>query len=130
MSSPGKVSSSMNSALGPLASKLFDRVGDVSFAHVSFNSPLAFFTGHVAAPVVFAVAPLHHFVHVRVVASATAHQIAAVAAVGGFVALPGIKEMGELVQIITKPVEKRSDRLCLQLWLGLCGCARTDLQQG
>ena len=64
-----------------------------SFAHISLDSPLTLFTGHVAAPVVLAVASLHHFVHVGVVASATAHQVAAVAPVGGLVALPGRKKM-------------------------------------
>lgn len=63
----------------------------ISLAHVSLDSPLALFTGHVAAPVVLAVAPLHHFVHVGVVASAAAHQVTAVAPVGGLVALPARK---------------------------------------
>lgn len=64
----------------------------LSFADVSLDSPLTLFTGDIAAPVVFAVAPLHHFVHVGVVASAAAHQVTAVAAIGGLVALPGGKE--------------------------------------
>lgn len=66
--------------------------GGLSFAHISLDSPLALFTGHVAAPVVLAVASLHHFVHVGVVASAAAHQVTAVAPVGGLVALPGRKK--------------------------------------
>lgn len=66
--------------------------GGFSFAHVSLDSPLALFTGHVAAPVVLAVASLHHFVHVGVVASAAAHQVAAVAPVGGLIALPARKK--------------------------------------
>lgn len=59
-----------------------------SLAHVSLDSPLALFAGDVAAPVVLAVAALHHFVHVGVVAAAAAHKVTAVAAVGGLVALP------------------------------------------
>lgn len=67
--------------------------GEFSFAHVSLDSPLALFTGYVAAPVIFAVATLHHFVHVGVVASATAHQVAAVTPIGGLVALSGRRKM-------------------------------------
>lgn len=66
--------------------------GEFSFAHVSLDSPFTLFTGHVAAPVVLAVASLHHFVHVGVVASAAAHQVAAVTPIGGLVALPGRKK--------------------------------------
>lgn len=67
--------------------------GGFSLAHVSLDSPLALFAGHVAAPVIFAVATLHHFVHVGVVASATAHQVAAVAPIGSLVALSARRKM-------------------------------------
>lgn len=67
--------------------------GEFSFAHISLDSPLALFTGYVAAPVIFAVATLHHFVHVGVVASATAHQVAAVTPIGSLVALSGRRKM-------------------------------------
>lgn len=62
-----------------------------SLAHVSLDRLLAFFAGDITAPVVLAVTPLHHFIHVRVVATPAAHEVTAVAAVGGFVALPGRK---------------------------------------
>lgn len=60
-----------------------------SFADVSLHDPLTLLAGDVAAPVVLAVAALHQLLRVRVVASAAAHQVTAVAAQGGFVALPG-----------------------------------------
>lgn len=59
-----------------------------SFAHVFLHSPLALLARDVAAPVVFAVAALHHSLWIRVVASATAHQITAVTAAWGLIALP------------------------------------------
>lgn len=62
--------------------------GTDSFADVSLHDPLALLAGDVAAPVVLAVAALHQLLHVRVVATAAAHQVAAVTADRGFVALP------------------------------------------
>lgn len=64
-----------------------------SFADVSLHDPLALLAGDVAAPVVLAVAALHQLLRVRVVATAAAHQVAAVTAQGGFVALPGRENM-------------------------------------
>lgn len=61
-----------------------------SFADVSLHDPLTLLAGHVAAPVVLAVAALHYLLRVWVVATAAAHQVTAVAAHGSFVALPGI----------------------------------------
>ena len=59
-----------------------------SFADVFLHDPLALLAGYVAAPVVLAVAALHQLLHVRVVATAAAHQVTVVAAQGGFIALP------------------------------------------
>lgn len=61
-----------------------------SFADVSLHDPLALLAGDVAAPVVLAVAALHQLLCVRVVATAAAHQVTAVTAQGGFVALSEI----------------------------------------
>lgn len=61
-----------------------------SFADVFLHDPLTLLAGDVAAPVVLAVAALHLLLRVRVVATAAAHQVAAVTAEGGFVALPEI----------------------------------------
>lgn len=61
-----------------------------SFADVFLHDPLTLLAGDVAAPVVLAVAALHQLLRVRVVATAAAHQVAAVTAEGGFVALPEI----------------------------------------
>lgn len=62
--------------------------GTDSFADVSLHDPLTLLAGYVAAPVVLAVAALHQLLRVRVVATAAAHQVTAVTAGGGFVALP------------------------------------------
>ena len=64
--------------------------GTESLADVSLHDPLALLAGHVAAPVVLAVAALHQLLAVRVVATAAAHQVTAVTAEGRFVALPEI----------------------------------------
>lgn len=61
----------------------------VSLADVALHCALAPAAGDVAAPVVLAVTSLHHSVRVGVVATPTAHEVAAVTAVGGLVALPG-----------------------------------------
>lgn len=50
-----------------------------SFTHVSLHSPLTLLAGDIAAPVVLAVAALYHLLTVGVIASAAAHQVAAVA---------------------------------------------------
>lgn len=63
------------------------RTRRVSLADVSLHSPLALLAGDVAAPVVLAVTTLHQLLRVGVVATATAHQVTAVAATGRFVAL-------------------------------------------
>ena len=62
--------------------------GRDSFADISLHNPLALLAGDVAAPVVLAVAALHQLLCVGVVATAAAHQVAAVAARRGLVALP------------------------------------------
>lgn len=96
--SPRESSSFMGCPLGAvLLSEIPDKArawggSGRSFANISLHSPLAFFAGHVATPVVFAMAPLHDFVHVRVVPTTAAHQVAAVTAIGGFIALSGNKE--------------------------------------
>lgn len=64
------------------------RRGQASFAHIALHSTLTAATRHVAAPVVLAVAPLNHAIRVGVVAAPTAHEIAAVTAIRGLVALP------------------------------------------
>lgn len=74
-----------------------------SLADVSLHNTLALLAGDVAAPVVLAVAALHQLLRVRVVAAAAAHQVAAVAAEGGFVTLPE-SSIGR---------ESRSDIFCL-----------------
>lgn len=51
-----------------------------SFADVSLHVTLAHLAGYVAAPVVLAVAALHQLLRVCVVATAAAHQVAAVTA--------------------------------------------------
>lgn len=61
-----------------------------SFADVSLDDPLALLASDVAAPVVLAVAALHQLLRVWVVAAAAAHQVTAVAAGRGLVALPGV----------------------------------------
>lgn len=66
------------------------RTGADSFADVSLHDPLALLASDIAAPVVLAVAALHQLLGVRVVATAAAHQVAAVTAQGGLVALPEI----------------------------------------
>lgn len=60
-----------------------------SLADVALHCAFTPAAGDVAAPVVLAMTPLHHAVRVGVVAAPTAHEVAAVTAVGGFVALPG-----------------------------------------
>lgn len=67
----------------------------MSLADVSLDGVCALLTGDVAAPVVLAVAALHHFLCVRVVASSAAHQIAAVAPARRLVALPVIRSRNE-----------------------------------
>jgi hypothetical protein len=61
----------------------------VSLADVALHRALTPAAGDVAAPVVLAVTSLHHSVRVGVVAAPTAHEVAAVTAVGSLVALPG-----------------------------------------
>lgn len=60
-----------------------------SLAHVALHRALTPAAGDIAAPVVPAVTPLHHPVRVGIVAAPTAHEVAAVTATGGLVALPG-----------------------------------------
>lgn len=60
-----------------------------SLADVALHGAFTPAAGDVAAPVVLAVTPLHHAVRIGVIAAPTAHEVAAVTAVGGFVALPG-----------------------------------------
>lgn len=73
-----------------------------SFADIFLHDPLALLAGYVAAPVVLAVAALHQLLHVRVVATAAAHQVTVVAAQGGFIALPESrpKKKKEIKQVI------------------------------
>lgn len=68
-----------------------------SFADVSLHNPLTLLTRDIAAPVVLAVAAFHQLLCVGVVASPTAHQVAAVAADGRLVALPGMDRESERV---------------------------------
>lgn len=63
-----------------------------SFADVSLDDPLTLLASYVAAPVVLAVAALHQLLWIRVVATAAAHQITAVTANWGFVALPRVSK--------------------------------------
>lgn len=71
---------------------LYDLVrSSLLLAHVSLHGPLTLLAGDVAAPVVLALAALHNLLCVSVIASATAHEITAVTAIGGLVALPGCK---------------------------------------
>lgn len=104
----------------------------LSFADVSLDSPLTLFTGDIAAPVVFAVAPLHHFVHVGVVASAAAHQVTAVAAIGGLVALPVLGPVRPHFLILHAEIRRalQVNQLCLLnrpdiniLWHEVFACA-------
>lgn len=60
-----------------------------SFADISLHHPFTLLASDIAAPVVFAVASLCHFLCVRVVAAIAAHHVAAVTASGCFVALSG-----------------------------------------
>lgn len=60
-----------------------------SLADVALHGALTPTAGDVAAPMVLAVAALDHAVCVGVVAASTAHEVAAVAAMRGLVALPG-----------------------------------------
>lgn len=60
-----------------------------SLADIALHHALTPAAGDIAAPVVLAVTSLHHSVRVGVVAAPTAHEVAAVTAVGGLVALPG-----------------------------------------
>lgn len=59
------------------------------FTHVSLQRPFALPAGDIATPVIPAVTPLHRLLHVRIISSAAAHQMAAVTAVRCLVALPG-----------------------------------------
>lgn len=63
-----------------------------SLADVALHGALTPAAGDVATPVVLAVAPLYHTVCVGVVATSTAHEVAAVTAMGCLVALPGGRE--------------------------------------
>lgn len=63
--------------------------GIVSLADIALHRALTPAAGDVTAPVVLAVTSLHHSVRVGVVAAPTAHEVAAVTAIGGLVALPG-----------------------------------------
>lgn len=63
--------------------------GRPSLADVALHRALAAAARDVAAPVILAVAALDHAVRVGVVASAAAHEVTAVTAVGRLVALPG-----------------------------------------
>lgn len=63
-----------------------------SFADISLDDPLTLLASYVAAPVVLAVAALHQLLRIWVVATAAAHQITAVAANWGFVALPRVSK--------------------------------------
>lgn len=63
------------------------------FTDISLHLPPTLLAHHVAAPVILAVASLHHLLRVGVVAAATAHQVATVAAHGGLVALPVKRRM-------------------------------------
>lgn len=63
------------------------------FTDVSLHLPPTLLAHHIAAPVVLAVTSLHHLLRVGVVATAAAHQVAAVAAHGGLVALPVKRRM-------------------------------------
>jgi hypothetical protein len=60
-----------------------------SLADIALHRALTPAAGDIAAPVVLAVAPLDHAVCVGVVTTPTAHEVAAVTAVGCLVALPG-----------------------------------------
>lgn len=66
------------------------RGGRGSLADVALHGALAPAAGDVAAPVVFAVAPLDHAVCVGVVTASAAHEVAAVTAMGRLVALPAM----------------------------------------
>lgn len=68
-----------------------------SLADIALHRALTPAAGDVAAPVVLAVTSLHHSVRVGVVAAPTAHEVAAVTAVGGLVALPGGGTRGQWV---------------------------------
>lgn len=77
-----------------------------SFADVSLHNPLTLFTCDIAAPVVLAVAAFHQLLCVGVVASPTAHQVAAVAADGRLVALPGVnRQKGRKKEKVTTMFE-------------------------
>lgn len=67
-----------------------------SLADVALHCALTPAAGDVAAPMVLAMAPLHHSVRVGVVATPTAHEVAAVTAVGSLVALPGGGDKGSV----------------------------------
>lgn len=64
----------------------------ILFTHISLHGPFALLAGDVAAPMVFTLASLHYPFCVCIVATPTAHQIAAVTAIGSFIALPRAKE--------------------------------------
>lgn len=78
----------------------------VSLADVALHCALAPAAGDVAAPVVLAVTSLHHSVRVGVVATPTAHEVAAVTAVGGLVALPVLGPMGSHLLILHAEVRR------------------------
>lgn len=59
-----------------------------SLAGIPFHCSLTVFAGDVAAPVILAVAALHHALGVRIVASTAAHQATAVAATRCLVTIP------------------------------------------
>lgn len=80
----------LQAAEGPRGARAPAGRGVASLADVALHGALASAAGDIAAPVVLAVAPLYHAVRVGVVAAATAHEVAAVTAVGRLVALPGV----------------------------------------
>lgn len=92
--------------------------GRDSFANVSLHDPLAFLAGYVATPVVLAVAALHQLLRVRVVAAATAHQVTAVTANRGFVALPVLCANRALFVILGAEIRGalQVDQLVLPHW--------------
>lgn len=91
LGSAGKSTGSPGPSVGPRGERRPSTGAEraASLADVALHCAFTPAAGDVAAPVVLAVTPLHHAVRVGVVAAPTAHEVAAVTAVGGFVALPG-----------------------------------------
>ena len=92
------------------------------FADVSLDYPFALLAGDVAAPVVLAVAALHQFLGVGVVASPTAHQLTAVAAHGRLVALPGSRGERGSSGLGTMATEILKTQLMLSCYLCYHSC--------